>query len=195
MINRRNGNNGFDDIYSEVSGLEEPESIELVDSDGEFFDMENITAKRFEASLRKTSKKDLIPGGYVRIPRVIQRMTEISQTSKAVYAMLLGCARKEGGFLVFPSQETIAWNIGAARSTVQNSLNQLKEFKLISWEIRDKRSNNYDLFDTPDWIIEKYAIDRTKENDNHKPKLDASNKFVVDKYFGEAKPNKQYRKY
>jgi DNA-binding MarR family transcriptional regulator len=88
--------------------------------------------------MRSSRKRQEMPSGYGIVQKVVMRMGGLSITSKAVYALLAsytGATR-----YCWPSQKTIAADLGISRSSVLRSLSELERANLV------KRSKLYDDF-------------------------------------------------
>jgi alkylhydroperoxidase/carboxymuconolactone decarboxylase family protein YurZ len=72
--------------------------------------------------------------GFTQIPNVVLRNPELTSTSKCLYALLLSYAWQTQS--CFPGHDTLACELGCTRQTIINSLNELREYKLINWKRR-----------------------------------------------------------
>jgi len=72
--------------------------------------------------------------GFTQIPNVVLRNPELTATAIRLYALLLSYAWQTGS--CFPGEDMLAVEMGVTSRTVRNALNELREYKLITWERR-----------------------------------------------------------
>lgn len=87
----------------------------------------------------------------VFIPNWLLLRSEISSSSKFVYAMLCWCANKKTG-AAFPSQETIATALGISERTVRYALVELVKNELLTQQQVGKRVTNRYFFLWHRWM-------------------------------------------
>lgn len=92
----------------------------------------------------KNTKQKLTTEKFVKLSRNVLRNPGISRNAKTLYALLLDYAWDDGE--CFPSQETLATDLGISKRTLKRDLDELRELGLITWEQRGyKKSNLYSI--------------------------------------------------
>lgn len=84
--------------------------------------------------------------GFIQLPRYVLKDSKLSMGARLTYAVLLSYAWQEDS--CFPGQDKIASDLGVSRQMINNYLNELKEFKYVSWERRGLgKTNVYYILD------------------------------------------------
>jgi Helix-turn-helix domain len=88
----------------------------------------------------------------------VLRLKSISRDSRLLYAILCGYKRKQSQH-PFPSEETLAEDLGCTKRTVSRLKSELKSAGLISWDSRPGSSNIYTINDGGIATSDKGGID------------------------------------